>query len=180
MKPLHPIEAFDMFKRTFLLATLATVSLAMTGCAAEAPANQEARRRSIDANVDLALASLFEKTKGSKELVQQAKGVLVFPDVVAAGLVIGGSHGEGALRMGSRSAGYYSTSSTSVGLTAGAQSKAVFVLFLTDDALARFRASDGWTAGADASIAVASVGVSGAVDTQTVRTPVVGFVLSNG
>lgn len=169
-----------MIKRTFLLTTLAALSMAIAGCAAEGPANQDARRRSIDANVDLALSSLFEKTKGSKELVQQAKGVLVFPDVVAAGLVIGGSHGDGALRTGSRTAGYYSTSSTSVGLIAGAQSKAVFVLFLTDDALARFRASDGWTAGADASIAAASVGISGAIDTQTARTPVVGFVLSNG
>jgi len=169
-----------MNKRTFLLTSLSAASLAIAGCAAEGPADRDARRRSIDANVDLALASLFEKTKGSKELVQRAKGVLVFPDVVSAGLVIGGAHGDGALRTGSTTAGYYSTGTAAVGLIAGVQSKAVFVLFLTDDALARFRASDGWTAGADASIAAVSVSASGAIDTQTVRAPVVGFVLSNG
>jgi lipid-binding SYLF domain-containing protein len=180
VKPAQPPDGFAMIKRTFLSATLSAVSLVIAGCATESPTDRGAKRRSIDANVDLALANLFEKTKGSKELVRQAKGVLVFPDVISAGLVIGGSHGDGALRMGTGVVGYYSTSTASIGLLAGAQSKAVFVLFLTDDALSRFRASDGWTAGADASIAAVSVSASGAIDTQTVRAPVVGFVLSNG
>jgi len=174
------LKGLAMNKRTLLMAALSVASLLVAGCAAEAPADRDAKRRGIDANADLALASLFEKTKGSKELVRQAKGVLVFPDVVSAGLVVGGSHGDGVLRMGSTRAGYYSTSTAAVGLIAGAQSKAVFVLFLTDEALARFRASDGWTAGADASIEAVSVGASGAIDTQTARAPVVGFVISNG
>ena len=87
---------------------------------------------------------LFERAKGSREMVERAEGVLVFPSVVAAGLVVGGAYGEGALRKGrgSGSLGYYSSSSASIGLTLGAQTKAVFVLFMTEESLKRFQVSD--------------------------------------
>ena len=169
-----------MNKRHLLTTALSAIAIALAGCATDTPIDAGAKRRSIDADIDLALSGLFDKTKGSRELVEKAKGVLVFPNVVAAGLVVGGAHGDGALRVGRSSAAYYSTSTASVGLTAGVQTKAVFVLFLTDDALARFQASDGWTAGADASVAVISAGASGSIDTQTARAPVVGFVLTTG
>lgn len=169
-----------MNKRHLLTTAMSLLALTLAGCATDTPIDASAKRRSIDADIDLALTGLFDKTKGSKELVEKAKGVLVFPNVVAAGLVIGGAHGDGALRVGPSSKAYYSTSTASIGLTAGVQTKAMFVLFLTEDALAQFQASDGWTAGADASIAVISTGASGTIDTQTARAPVVGFVLTTG
>lgn len=51
-----------------------------------------------------------------------AKGILVYPDVLKAGLVIGGQYGEGALRVGGKTVGYYNTVAASYGLQAGAQS----------------------------------------------------------
>jgi lipid-binding SYLF domain-containing protein len=99
--------------------------------------------------------------------------------VVSAGLGVGGSYGQGALRVGGKSVGYYSTTAASVGLLAGADSKAVFLLFMTQDALDKFRASNGWTAGADASVTMLKVGASAAIDTQTAQQPIVGFALSN-
>ncbi|HZY08537.1 MAG TPA: YSC84-related protein, partial [Ilumatobacteraceae bacterium] len=68
----------------------------------------------------------------------------------------------------------------SVGLLAGAESKAVYLLFMTDEALAKFRASKGWTVGADASVTLANVGASASVDTKTVQQEIVGYVLTNG
>ena len=73
---------------------------------------------------------------------------------------MGGSYGQGALRVGGRTGGYYRTTSASVGLLAGADSKAVYVLFMTQESLDRFRASKGWTAGADASVTMIKVGAS--------------------
>jgi lipid-binding SYLF domain-containing protein len=93
--------------------------------------------------------------------------------------VVGGSYGEGAMRIGSRSASYFKVVSASVGLLAGAQSRAVYLLFMTHDALDRFMASKGWTAGVDASVAVANVGVNGEIDTKTAQSPIIGFVLTN-
>lgn len=53
------------------------------------------------------------------------------------------------------------------------------ILFMTRDSLDKFQASKGWTAGVDASGTVLKLGVDGAVDTQTVQAPIVGFALTN-
>ena len=113
-------------------------------------------------------------------MINKARGVLVFPSIIAAGFVVGGSYGEGALRVRGRTTEYYSTAAGSVGLLAGAESKAVYLLFMTDEALAKFRASKGWTVGADASVTLVNVGASASVDTKTAQQEIVGYVLTNG
>ena len=169
-----------MNKRLFLVAaSIAVLSAACTTTSNQGTADPAAKRRSIDAAVDNALTKLHTQVAGSKELTSKAKGVLVFPSVVSAGFVVGGSYGQGALRTGAKTEGYYSTTAASVGLLAGADSKALYVLFMTQDALDKFLASKGWTAGADASVTVVKVGASAGVDTQTAQQPVVGYVLSN-
>ena len=140
----------------------------------------DAKRAGLDANVKSALASLSTQVPASRDLVRQARGILVFPNVVSAGLVVGGSHGRGALLTKGVTVGYYSSTAVSVGLLAGAESKAVYVLFMTEDSLDKFRASNGWTAGVDASVTLLKVGADGSVDTQTVKAPIVGFALTNG
>ena len=50
---------------------------------------------------------------------------------------------------------------------------------MTQDALDKFRNSSGWTVGADATVALANIGANGSVDTETVRQPVIGFVMTN-
>jgi lipid-binding SYLF domain-containing protein len=94
--------------------------------------------------------------------------------------VVGASYGQGALREGARTAGYYSSSAGSVGLIAGAESKAIYVLFMTQESLDRFESSKGWTAGVDASITFLKAGADGQVSTQTAQQPIVGFALTNG
>lgn len=168
--------------RTF--ATCAIVaSLAVVGCSTtnpdNNPANASATRTSLNADADAALAKLYAQDPDSVTLVRQARGVLVFPSVLSAGFVVGGSYGKGVLRVGGRTEGYYSTTAASVGLLAGADSKAIYILFMTDDALAKFRASNGWTAGADASVSVLKAGASVDADTTTARRSVVGYVLTN-
>jgi lipid-binding SYLF domain-containing protein len=69
--------------------------------------------------------------------------------------------------------------SGSFGLQAGAQSKAIIFLFMTQDALDKFRGSDGWSAGVDASVALVKIGANGVVDTTTATAPVEAFVLTN-
>ncbi len=105
--------------------------------------------------------------------------MLVFPSVIAAGFWFGGQYGEGSLRVGGATVGYYSTTTASFGLQIGAQSKALVFLFMTQDALERFRNSEGWSAGGDASVAVLKVGANGSIDTNTATAPVVAFVLTN-
>ncbi len=170
------------------LRTLATISAVaacsalFVGCTTTRPGDTgstRTSRTSIDAQVDASLSKLYDTVPGSREMVSKAAGVLVFPSVVGASFGVGAEYGRGALRTGGRTQAYYSTTAGSIGFQAGAQSKAVIYLFNTQDALAKFRASKGWTAGADATVAVANIGANGAVDTNTIRQPVVGFVLTN-
>jgi lipid-binding SYLF domain-containing protein len=99
--------------------------------------------------------------------------------VIQAGFIVGGQYGEGSLRVGGSTVGYYSTVSGSVGLQAGGQSKAIIFLFMTQDSLDKFRNSDGWSVGGDASVALVKVGANGLIDTTTATAPVQVFVLTN-
>ena len=173
-----------MNRRTFHAtgAVIVVVSLlASMGCSTTSgqSADPAARRQTIDAGVDQALSQLQREIPTSQGLIASAKGVLVFPSVLTGGFIVGASHGQGALRKAGKTAGYFSTTALSVGLLAGAQSKAVFILFLTEDALARFEASQGWTAGVDGSVALITVGAAAQVTTQTGQQPIVGFILTN-
>ncbi|AOI62545.1 hypothetical protein WS98_18055 [Burkholderia territorii] len=159
-------------------------SLALAGCTTthDRPDNAStsaSKRESIDASVNATLSRLYSTVPGSRELVAKSRGVLVFPNVLQAGFIVGGQSGNGALRVGGSTVGYYNTSSLSVGLQAGAQSKAIVFLFMTQDALDSFRKSEGWSAGADASVAVVKMGANGAVDSNTATAPVEVLVLTN-
>jgi len=108
--------------------------------------------------------------------VARAKGVLVFPSVVKAGIGIGGEYGEGALLVGNKLVEYYSVAGGSIGFQFGAQSRSQILLFMTADALAAFRKSKGWKAGVDGSVAVVTVGAGGEVMTPDQKQPVLGFI----
>lgn len=159
------------------------LGMSMTACTTTMPANQAShvsKRQAIDANAEETLNDLYHQAKGSRELVAKAKGVLVFPSVLTAGFMVGGAYGEGELRIGNEQAGYYKTMTGSIGFQAGAQSKAIIFLFMTQEALDHFRQGNGWTAGVDANVALLTIGADGSVDTETAKAPVVGFVLTNG
>lgn len=178
-----------MQRRDFILKSTASIiaaEMAMTGCSTTATSTvtpqvsgADKRRQDIDAGVQATLARLTTIVPDARELIGKASGALVFPNVLAAGFGVGGQFGEGALRVRQSTVGHYSLVSLSVGLQIGAQSKAIIFLFMTPDALDRFRASKGWQIGADASVAVLKVGANGNVDVGAATGPVVAFVLTN-
>ena len=174
----------DKSKRNFMTAGASMVALTIlttTGCTTTGGSSGDpaAQRQAIDSAADAALTRLYAEAAGSRELVASARGVLIFPTFVSAGFIVGGAHGRGVMRQGGKSTGYFSMTEGSVGFLAGAQSQAVFILFMTQDALNRFQASNGWTAGVDGSVALMTVGASAQATTQTTQQPVIGYVLTN-
>lgn len=140
---------------------------------------QSASRAEIDAKVDATLKSFYEEVNGGRELAGKASGMLVFPEVVKAGFGIGGEYGEGALLVAGKPVAYYSTAGASIGLQFGAQVKSQIILFMNAGVLRRFRDSDGWKAGVDGSVALATLGAGGTIDTETAKQPIIGFIFSN-
>jgi len=180
--------------RKTLLLTTAALAVFASGCSTTASTTapgtaKEAagvgpltadQKRDIGQGYRDTLERLYDTTPGSRELVAKAAGVLVFPRAISAGLVVGGEFGNGELRTNGRFAGYYRTTTGSVGWQIGAQSRALVFVFMTQDALTKFQNSKGWSAGADASVAALKVGANGAVDVNAAGAPVAAFVLTNG
>jgi lipid-binding SYLF domain-containing protein len=153
---------------------LMLVSLLATLCAA--PRSQAASGPEIDASVNATLNLFFREVGGSRALANKAVAILVFPTVMKAGVGIGGEYGEGALRIRGRTAAYFDIVSGSLGFQLGAQARSVILMFMTEDALARFRRTHGWRAGVDGSVAIITIGAGGTIDTNTIRGPVIGFI----
>jgi lipid-binding SYLF domain-containing protein len=52
----------------------------------------------------------------------------------------------------------------------------VIIMFMTEQALAQFQATDGWKVGIDGSITIIAIGLGGAIDTNSITSPIVGFI----
>ena len=138
-----------------------------------------ASKSKIDSRVAGALERFQAEVVSADELLKSAAGVLVFPKVVKAGMGLGGEYGEGALRIGEQNIEYYRLVSGSVGWQLGGQVKTELLLFMSEKALNGFRNSSGWEAGVDGSVAVVTLGAGGEVDTNTIDSPILGFIISN-
>ena len=141
----------------------------------------EARTKSakeINMEVDRALRLFEHQVKGGKDLLNSAKGVLVIPNVVKAGLGLGGEYGEGALRVGGKTVAYYNIAGGSAGFEIGAEKRDLVLVFMQEEALDHFRTSSDWSAGVDAAVTFIDTGKEKYADNFTVKDPVVAFVFA--
>jgi lipid-binding SYLF domain-containing protein len=138
---------------------------------------QAATKGEIEASVKAAKARFVKQVKGANEYLKIAKGVLVMPNVTKAGFVVGAQYGNGALQVNGKTVSYYSLAGASLGFQAGAEKSDMIILFVTDEALKKFRASKGWEAGVDANVALVNMGGGERVDFTKMKDPIIGFVL---
>lgn len=156
--------------RTAWICLLASLALFGAGPAAAATGAE------IDAGVKAALASLYEESPTAKALGERAKGILVFPEVVKAGLVVGGQSGDGALLKGGKRVAYYNSSAVSVGLQAGAQSYSFAIFFMSDKVMKDFEKSKGFEIGVGPSVVVVDAGAAKDINTLTAKSDIYAFV----
>ena len=162
-------------KRIFRVLVFATCltflfSLFLVGGGMAKTANE------INSEVNDALKLFPKHVKGAKEFLNTAKAVLVIPNIVKAGLGVGGEYGEGAMRIGGKTVEYYALAAGSVGLQIVAQKTNLVLVFRQDEALKKFRASPGWKAGVDGSVALIDMGAGKSLDTMNVKDPIVAFL----
>ncbi|MSQ92037.1 MAG: hypothetical protein EXR87_03755 [Gammaproteobacteria bacterium] len=138
-----------------------------------------ASREELDAAVREAVNELYKHSVAAKELAGKSAGMLVFPQVIKGGIGIGGEYGEGALQVGGNTTAYYNIAAGSIGFQLGVQQKSQVILFMHQRELDNFRKSEGWKAGVDGSVALATLGAGGQVDTETSKKPIIGFIFSN-
>ncbi len=157
-------------RRSFIAAAAAT-SLAACNNGLATNATQ-----TLEGRVNATLNELFTTYPNSRPLVENARGVLIIPVMTEAAFGVGGSYGEGALRINNKTVDYYSAAQATVGFQAGARQYAHVLVFQTDAALQNFRSTAGWVAGAGAFYALPKDGLSFGTDTVTNQRPVLAMI----
>ncbi|GLX79469.1 lipoprotein [Thalassotalea insulae] len=123
-----------------------------------------------------ALKYLYKTSPLASDLSKQAKAVLVFPNIVKAGLVFGGSYGEGVLIKEDEYTDYYNSVTGSWGLQAGAQSYGYAVFMMTDKAVKYLEDSHGWEIGVGPTVVVVTEGVAKNLSSSTLQDDAYAFI----
>lgn len=140
---------------------------------AVAPAARAATAQQMNRDVDQAFARMHRSFPRTRELGERAAGVLMFPRILKAGLMIGGQTGDGALRIKGRTHGFYRLVAASFGLQAGGQAYSMAMFFMNEAALRYLDQSDGWQVGSGPSFVVADQHFARSVTTTTITQDVV-------
>ena len=133
----------------------------------------------IDASIESAIERFTNEIQGGQIYLDGARGILVIPKMIKAGLVLGVEYGEGALVVDNIKVQYYRAFSGSLGLQLGIGSKDLIILFYDDEAMDDFIYSSGWQVGVDGSVAILDMGAGGSLDSTEAQDPIVGFVFGH-
>lgn len=156
----------------FIVATLAVVTTSVMSQAGAATAED------LDRDSLQALQTLYKAEPVAETLAKSAKAVLVFPNIVKAGLVFGGSYGEGVLLKGSKVVDYYNSVTGSWGLQLGAQSYGYAVFLMTDKAVRYIEDTKGWEVGVGPTVVVVDEGVAKNLSSSSLKDDAYAFIFS--
>jgi lipid-binding SYLF domain-containing protein len=128
-----------MNRRLLLLGSVTLGGLALTGCA-ESRKEMHADERTI-VNQALTTVQVMKAHGGTKiaMLLQKAKAVVIFPDILKGGIGLGGSRGQGVMLVhgpqGWSYPAFYETTSVSLGVQLGFEESSVVMFVMKQRAL---------------------------------------------
>jgi lipid-binding SYLF domain-containing protein len=159
-----------------VLGNLLLVAVATFSLSAISSQTNAATVEDLNADAVQALQTLYKNNPVAETISKNAKEILVFPNVIKAGLIFGGSYGEGVMMKGSDVEGYYNTVSGSWGWQAGAQSYAYVVFFMNDKAKNYLEKSEGWSIGVGPTVVVVDEGIAKNLSSTTLRDDAYAFI----
>lgn len=162
-------------RRTFLSLILAAGMALFVGVTdrASAATAEDLNRDSLQA-----LNNLYATNATAKSIGRQARAVLIFPNIVKAGLVFGGAYGEGVLRKNGHVVSYYNSVTGSWGLQAGAQSYGYVVFLMTKKAVDYLDKSSGWEIGVGPTVVVVDEGAAKNLSSTTLKDDAYAFIFN--
>ena len=159
------------YLRVVLVVSLAVGGMASRAIfAADAPGAEKTARASLE--------KLYANQEAAKALGEEAKAILVFPNVFKAGFLGGAHYGEGVLFQDGKVMGRYRSVAGSFGLQAGVQVFGYAMFLMNDSALEYLDRSDGWEIGVGPSIVVVDTGMGKALTSTTLRKDVYAFIFN--
>ncbi|MBE3111315.1 MAG: lipid-binding SYLF domain-containing protein [Acidobacteria bacterium] len=161
----------------YLAAILIAVPLALSGSApGPLPAGEQSPAAAQVKKVEDAIRVLEEMMKESDNsipigLIEDCSGLAIIPDVIKAGLVIGGRHGKGVLLVRTKGGGWSDPSfidikGGSIGWQVGVESADVILVFRTPRSIENITQGK-FTLGANAGVAAGPLGRSAEASTDS-------------
>lgn len=123
----------------------------------------------LNKDAEHSLQMLYKSNPVAQDISKKAKEILVFPKIIRAGLVFGGSYGEGVLYKGTKVDGYYNSVSASWGWQAGVQSYSYVVFLMNDKAVNYLKKTKGWEIGVGPTVVVLNEGVAKNLSSTTLK-----------
>lgn len=160
--------------RTILLAS-AIVTASVISMTAFNTANA-ATADDLNRDSAMALQNLYRTHPFAEEISKHARAILIFPNIVKAGLVFGGAYGEGELKQGSQVDGYYNSLTASWGFQAGAQSYGYVVFLMSEKAVHYVHETHGWEIGVGPTVVIVDEGVAKNLSTSTLKDDAYAFI----
>lgn len=154
-----------------LLVLVATVTLGAFSSSALAATAED-----LNKDAAQALQILYKSNPAAESISKKAKAILVFPKVIKAGLVFGGSYGEGVLMKDARPADYYNSVSASWGWQAGAESYGYVVFLMNTKAIKFLDKSKGWEIGVGPNVVVVNDGIAKNISSSTLQDDAYAFI----
>ena len=158
------------------LALLLAGAIALPVSVATIDRANAATAEDLNKDADQALNLLYRTNPVAQRISKNARAVLVFPKVIKAGLVFGGSYGEGLLKQGPKIVNYYNSVSGSWGLQAGAQSYGYVVFLMNNKAVDYLNESQGWEIGVGPTVVIVNEGIAKNLSTSTLKDDAYAFI----
>jgi lipid-binding SYLF domain-containing protein len=162
------------FRNIFLALAIGTAIIICAGLLINKASAATPEDLNKDANQ--AVHNLISTNPTAARIAKNAKAVLVFPNIVKAGLVFGGAYGEGVLKKDNTIEGYYNSVTASWGLQAGAQSYGYVMFLMNDNALNYIHKTHGWEIGVGPTVVVVNEGVAKNLSTSTLQDDAYAFI----
>ena len=122
-----------------------------------------------------ALQQLVAQNPAAAKAKSKAIAVLVFPDVVKAGFILGAQEGQGILFLHGRPSGRYRTVAASYGLQAGVQRYGYALFLMNQKAVDWVNNTRGWEIGTGPSVVIVDKGMARSFTTDTLHSGIYAF-----
>ncbi|MEM7240470.1 MAG: lipid-binding SYLF domain-containing protein [Pseudomonadota bacterium] len=160
-----------MISRRALIGAIAALTLVAGG---QAVADNSA----LDADATTALDLLMRTQPEAKDVLESAVGVLVFPEIVKGGFIVGAASGKGVLKVGGKTRDYYRSIAVSYGLQAGIAKFGYVMAFMDESSLGYLDRTEGFELGIGPNVTVADEGFAKKFSTSTKEDGIVVFFVS--
>lgn len=165
------MQTMKSITKRFLIVATTVLAMSSLSLSAHATSAEELNKDSAQS-----LQALYKSSPSAEIMGKKAKAILVFPRILKAGLVFGGSYGEGVLTKNDQVSGYFNSVSGSWGWQAGAESYGYVVFLMTDKAVKYLNQTKGWEFGVGPSIVVVNEGAAKNLTSSTLKDDAYAFI----